>query len=149
MTGWLCSPWLSFSSQGQQASLVMSCPGQWQTHMEVTTEIQACMCLLFKSVYLREPRQARRVQSASSVGSCPAHSRGWALRSCKASSDTGTRLILIVHRASSDITTGSLLCYAGYFLLTISSPLLRRDLCGSCPQTVGSSTSLFHNAFPA
>lgn len=44
-----------------------------------------CMCLLFKSAYLQEPEQARGVQSTPrGVGSCPAHSSDWALRSCKA-----------------------------------------------------------------
>jgi hypothetical protein len=55
------------------------------THGGDNRNTWACMCLLLKSAYLQEPRQARGVQSAPrGMGSCPAHSRGWALRSCKA-----------------------------------------------------------------
>lgn len=50
MTGWLCSLWLSFSLQGQQASLVMPCLGQWQTHTEVTTETHRHVCACCSSL---------------------------------------------------------------------------------------------------
>lgn len=111
---------------------------------------QACMCLLFKSAYLQEPRRARGVQSAPrGVGSCPAHSRGWALRSCKASILTlgidltlsFTELVQIFLGAPHRSTLAAISTY------DLISPL-RSDLCGSCSQIEGSPTPLFHNASP-